>query len=602
MTIEELKRQRRWVLWRLEMVRNNRGELVPTKIPYQLSGKHASSTDPETWCSYSEAQAAVGGYTGVGCMVSDGLCVVDLDHCVDASTGKVEPWAREIIIALDTYSEFSPSGTGVHLWGLAKLPGRGRKRKYQTGAVELYDNARFLTFTGRHLPKTPTDIIDRQAQFCELYQRVDGSGKQSTGSKDFNLLWAGEWEKAGFPSQSEAVFALVQLLVAKHGNNREKIDAEFRNSGLFSGKWEDEKWDRLGAETIEKCLKPPEVVIGRTEWKVEKFSSIVREEIDWIFPSYVAKGKITGLSGEPGCGKSVISIDWAARYSTGRGWPDKAVQPPGKVLIFATEDNASDTILPRLIAAGGNPENLLRIRLEGDTGFYFDDPKHLEILRTVTEQNSDIGMVIIDPILEHMSADKEQAVRRAYAPLRTLIEQRGIALIQIVHTNKRNAQSLGSVGDKIGGVKALVGLPRFVYSVHTGEDGLGHICPVKQNVGARITHSMDFRVNGVSPDERLEWTGQGTASANDALTIQNKSRGGCADDLKALLTADWQESAGIKGQLLTMGYGLATVSRAAAQLDLTGAMQLERRGRLTFWRSSQSTLIDTNPPHFASTG
>ena len=120
-------------------------------------------------------------------------------------------------------------------------------------------------------------------------------------------------------------------------------------------------------------------------------SNIVREEIQWLFAGYAAKGKITGLSGEPGCGKSVISIDWAARYSTGRGWPDKPLQAPGKVLIFATEDNASDTILPRFLAAGGNPTKLYRIRLEGDYGFYFDDPKHLDILRAVTEQPPELG-------------------------------------------------------------------------------------------------------------------------------------------------------------------------------------------------------------------
>jgi hypothetical protein len=51
-----------------------------------------------------------------------------------------------------------------------------------------------------------------------------------------------------------------------------------------------------------------------------------------------------------------------------------------------------------------------------------------------------------------------------------------------------------------------------------------------------------------------------------------------------MLTGDWQESAGIKGKLLSIGYGLATVSRAAAQLGLTGELQLDRRGRLTFWR------------------
>jgi AAA domain len=401
------------------------------------------------------------------------------------------------------------------------------------------------------------------------------------------LLWAGEWEQAGFPSMSEAVFALCQLLNAKYHNDAAKVDEEFRRSGLYSGHWID-KWERLGADTIAKTEQLGEVVIGHKNWKLERFSSIVREEINWIFQGYVARGKITGLSGEPGCGKSLITLDWAARFSSGRGWPDgtSALQSPGKVLIFATEDDAGDTILPRFQAAGGNADNLLRIRLEGDTGFYFDDAKHLEILRIVTEQNADIGMVIIDPILEHMRADKEQATREAYAPLRALIAQRGVALLQVAHTNKRAAQNLGSVGDKVGGVKALVGLPRFVYSVHATDDGLAHLCPVKQNVGKRVTHSMDFCIEEVDGQPHVEWIGAGTSSASDGLTIQGtKTRGGCADDLKTLLTRDWQESAGIKAKLIAIGYSLATISRAAAELCMTDTIQQDRRGRLTFWRA-----------------
>ena len=88
-------------------------------------------------------------------------------------------------------------------------------------------------------------------------KRIDQSIGKPSGKRDFALLWAGEWEKAGFPSMSEAVFALCQLLAEKHHNDRERIDSAFRESGMFAGKWADGKWDRLGAETIEKCLKAP---------------------------------------------------------------------------------------------------------------------------------------------------------------------------------------------------------------------------------------------------------------------------------------------------------------------------------------------------------
>jgi AAA domain len=594
-TIDELKRQRLWVLWRLEMVRNSRGELVPTKVPYQLNGKRASSTDPSTWCNYAEAQAAVGSYTGVGTMMGQGKGCVDLDHCV--VDGVILPWAREIIIALDSYSEFSPSGTGVHILGDdIALPGKGRKRPYESGAVELYDTARFLTFTGRWLPKTPADIQPRRSQFSELYQRIDNRASQPSGKKDFDLLWAGEWEKAGFPSQSEAVFALCQLLAVKHHNDSEKIDAAFRESGLFSGKWADEKWDRLGAETIEKCLKPPEVIIGKKtappKWTIERFSDIEPEEVDWLFEGYAARGMITGMSGEPDSAKSLISVDWAARYSTGRGWPEgaPALQKPGKVLIFATEDDAAATILPRFIAAGGDAKKLLRVRLENDRGFYFDDPQHLDVLRQVTEQHPDIGMVIIDPVLEHLRVNKEQTTREAYSPLRVLIKQRHIALIQIVHTNKRSADNVGSIGDKVGGVKALVGLPRFVYSVHRTDDDVRHLCRVKQNVGKTIKGSMDFRIVEKGKQPVITWIGLGTATANDALVM--KKAPDCAVKLLGLLQDGDNDSEAVRGILMDEdSFTVSQIARAVSKLKLEDKLEVVKAASgKSVWRPVKANL------------
>jgi hypothetical protein len=595
-TIAELQSQKCWVLWRLEMVRNNRGELMPTKVPYTLGGKHASSTDSGTWSTYAEAQAAVGSYTGVGVMMERGRGCVDLDHCV--VDGRIMPWAREIIIALDSYSEFSPSGSGVHILGEdIRLPGKGRKRPYESGAVELYDTARFLTFTGKWLPKTPAEIQPRRSQFNALYERIANGSGESRGKKDFALLWAGEWERAGFPSMSEGVFALCQLLNEKYDNDRTRVDEEFRKSEMYSGHWID-KWERLGPETIEKSRKPPEAFVGGKpiskasispppKWSVEQFSTIEREEIDWLFEGYAARGKITGLSGEPDAGKSLVSLDWAARYTTGRGWPEgtPAKQPPGKVLIFATEDDAADTILPRFLSAGGDPEKLLRLRLDSDKGFYFDDAGHLDILRCVTEQHSDIGMVIIDPILEHLRVNKEQTTREAYAPLRVLIAQRNITLLQVVHTNKRSSDNVGSVGDKIGGVKALVGLPRFVYSVHKTEDGVHHLCRIKQNVGRTIRGSMDFRIVEKAGQPVIEWIGEGTATAQDALVVKNK-KPECADRLLALLADGDNDSDVIRGTLMDAeDFSLDQVKRAVGKLRAAEKVEVVKlaNGR-TVWR------------------
>jgi hypothetical protein len=97
---------------------------------------------------------------------------------------------------------------------------------------------------------------------------------------------------------------------------------------------------------------------------------------------------------------------------------------------------------------------------------------------------------------------------------------------------------------------------------------------------------LQVRRNQIRVPSRHPKRGRGPNTFLEAkyCTHTDKTRGRCADELRTLLTREWQESAGIKGKLLSIGYGLATISRAAAQLTLTGEMQQDKRGRLTFWR------------------
>ena len=112
---QSMRDLRQWLVWRLE---ERDGKL--TKIPYSpLMGQRAKSTDPETWASYEEAVRACKehGYGGIGFVFTseDDLCGVDLDKCLDPETGEIESWAQEVIEQLNSYTEVSPSGTGVHI-------------------------------------------------------------------------------------------------------------------------------------------------------------------------------------------------------------------------------------------------------------------------------------------------------------------------------------------------------------------------------------------------------------------------------------------------------------------------------------------------------
>jgi putative DNA primase/helicase len=255
MTIQDLKLQRRWVLWRYETVGDR-----DTKVPYQANGLHARSNDSQTWTTWLELQPFVSQYSGVGIMLGNPLGGADLDHCVE--DGKIAPWAQDIITRMSSYTEISPSGTGIRILVVGSHGhdrGRKVKRRETEEAAEVYDNVRFLTFTGNHVAGTPADVCERGAELAWLWEQIDQDKcppnpvegiRIKVSRADFDKLNAGDWSAYG--SQSDAVPAFVYLLCKRYESD-EDVDRAFRESGMFSDKWEDGKWDRLGPAEIKRA-------------------------------------------------------------------------------------------------------------------------------------------------------------------------------------------------------------------------------------------------------------------------------------------------------------------------------------------------------------
>ena len=272
---QTMRELRQWLCWRLE-----ERDGKPTKIPYSpVTGQRASSTAPETWAGHEEAVKAAKehGYGGVGFVFTpeDNLCGVDLDKCLDPETGEIEPWAQKIIEDLDSYTEVSPSGTGVHILINGELP-PGRNRK---GRFEAYDRGRYFTVTGKHLSGTPKSIESRQEELQSVVRRVFGSEPESANGytkpvtasdsvdnglsdtevvekasasrngEKFRQLWGGDTNDNG--SHSEADLALCGMLAFWTGGDSARIDSLFRQSGLYRKKWEREDYrNRTIAESL----------------------------------------------------------------------------------------------------------------------------------------------------------------------------------------------------------------------------------------------------------------------------------------------------------------------------------------------------------------
>jgi len=150
----ELRSLKQFVCWSWGITKDGK----KTKLPIEpATGEYAITIDPKTWGTFRQAVTAQlrDNCAGIGFVFSrkDPYVGVDLDNCRDKVTGAIAPWAQRFLDLLDGgYAEVSPSGTGVHIIVCGELPAGGHKRRYETGAVEMYSWGRFFTMTGQVIP------------------------------------------------------------------------------------------------------------------------------------------------------------------------------------------------------------------------------------------------------------------------------------------------------------------------------------------------------------------------------------------------------------------------------------------------------------------
>jgi primase-polymerase (primpol)-like protein len=139
------------------------------KVPRQVDGRPASSTNPATWASFGEVSRQARG-RGLGFVLNgDGIACIDLDKCLVG--GVLAGWAADILAAVGrTYVEVSPSGSGLHIWGKAVV-GKGRRM----GGVEVYDRGRYMTVTGRVWADAPMRVAGMQRLVDDLLTRPEVS-------------------------------------------------------------------------------------------------------------------------------------------------------------------------------------------------------------------------------------------------------------------------------------------------------------------------------------------------------------------------------------------------------------------------------------------
>ena len=169
----ELKARRAWLPWRFSEKPNAKGKFG--KVPFSIADRKADYTNPREWQTFDTVmqQYERGNYDGVGLVLGEGLCGFDEDHCVQDGQ-LLEESARHIHF-LNSYSEFSVSGDGVHGLAFGTLPGGRRK----SGNHEMYDDKRFFVVTGRKLPASPGIVAHRERELKQLHAMLFGTVEQN---------------------------------------------------------------------------------------------------------------------------------------------------------------------------------------------------------------------------------------------------------------------------------------------------------------------------------------------------------------------------------------------------------------------------------------
>lgn len=353
---EELRTVRNWVMWRFDW---NADSAAWAKVPYQTDGNRAASDNPQTWSSFDSVmltyEQARSSYDGIGFMFSGGYIGVDVDNCITDDDGEkvLSTFALRTMAKLDTYTEISPSGTGIHCIGRGDLEKGFNRTWREVNKIEGYSSGRYFTFTGISWDETPKAIREVQSDVEEILaaitkpepvkpdasaasplslsfqQRLDIALKEPKVS----ALFHGATHEYG-GDDSAADMALASKLAFYSGGDRDLADQMFRRSALMRPKWDQMRGhDTYGNITLDKALgtckaffgtKPAEkktessydsrrlrrfTISDLAEKALEYYRNGQSQGVDPGWPELKeyyrpAKSMLSIVTGEPGSGKS----------------------------------------------------------------------------------------------------------------------------------------------------------------------------------------------------------------------------------------------------------------------------------------------------------
>jgi AAA domain len=285
-----------------------------------------------------------------------------------------------------------------------------------------------------------------------------------------------------------------------------------------------------GARTPAVKLKPAPTVneVPVSSVDVTPLSEVEPRAVEWFWRSRIPLGSLSVIAGDPATGKSTLSINIAARSSSGTSWPDSRDEPnpAGDVIIVSGEDGIADCIRPRLDAACGDPSRVFVLNGIRRAGDDYANPIQLDRdmrhLADVIRSRAETRLLILDPLDsflgESCDSHRKADVQRVLSGLNGLAEDHGVAVLGILHLRK-------SSGDKglyrVMGSLGFVSTPRCAWAVsrdkqdpkrrlftciknNLAPDPSGLAFTIEDAGGVGVVHWSDETV-AISADEALEY-------------------------------------------------------------------------------------------------
>jgi putative DNA primase/helicase len=359
-----------------------------------------------------------------------------------------------------------------------------------------------------------------------------------------------------------------------------------------------------------------------SDWEliVTPISSVARRPVQWLWPGRLAIGKLALLEGDPGAGKSWVTLGMSTAVAHGAPFPvDSERRPPGRVLLLAAEDSIDDTIGPRLDSMGADTSRIEAI--EGAARELYDDPELAAMAerqglladeRRAVYLTEDLGriervlsgrlysLLVIDPINAYIPASidsaKDNAVRSTLAPLVMMADRYGVAVLAVRHLTKGSRDKAIYRGQGSIGYTAAA---RIVLLAGQEQNNGGRrlVMPIKCNLAplaAPVTYSIEngrftwgIAAPGVRPEAVLaaepeEERRTGTEEAGDLL-------------VDFLAEGDQPASEAIKHVRQRLGCANRTIERAKLERHIVSQRRGFGRQSEIYWhlpKGFQPTLLD----------